>query len=66
MPSAAIRRRADYFRRQADTCLRLSLVVGDDEMALRLIAKARDYKLQADALEMPEVVAKTVSDTGQC
>jgi hypothetical protein len=44
MPSAA------YFRRQADICLRLSLISSDDEVSNRLIIMAREYAAKADAL----------------
>jgi hypothetical protein len=45
MPSAA------YFRRQADICLRLSLISSDGEVSNRLIIMAREYAAKADALE---------------
>jgi hypothetical protein len=45
MPSAA------YFRRQADICLRLSLIASDDTVSSRLIAMARDYMASGEALE---------------
>jgi hypothetical protein len=45
MPSAA------YFRRQADICLRLSLIASDDTVSSRLIAMARDYMAASEALE---------------
>jgi len=44
----------------------------DNDMATSLIAKARDYKLSADALKSesayspPGMAVKTVSDTNQC
>lgn len=44
MPSAA------YFRRQADVCLRLSLIASDEEVSNRLIIMAREYATKADAL----------------
>jgi hypothetical protein len=44
MPSAA------YFRRQADICLRLSLIASDEEVSSRLIAMARGYTSSAEAL----------------
>jgi hypothetical protein len=44
MPSAA------YFRRQADICLRLSLISSDQEVSNRLIIMAREYTAKADAL----------------
>jgi len=43
MPSPA------YFRRQADICLRLSLVATDPELATRLLAMAEDYKAKANS-----------------
>jgi hypothetical protein len=45
MPSAA------YFRRQADICLRLSLIASDDNVANRLITMAREYMATSDALD---------------
>ena len=45
MPSAA------YFRRQADICLRLSLIASDDSVSNRLITMARDYMATSEALE---------------
>ena len=45
MPSAA------YFRRQADICLRLSLIASDEEVSNRLIIMAREYGVKADAAE---------------
>jgi hypothetical protein len=45
MPSAA------YFRRQADICLRLSLIASDNGVSSRLIAMAKDYMATSQALE---------------
>jgi len=45
MPSAA------YFRRQADICLRLSLIASDEEVSNRLIIMAREYAAKVDALK---------------
>jgi hypothetical protein len=42
--------RADYFRRQADTCLRLSLISSSEEVANRLVLMAQDYQTRADAI----------------
>jgi hypothetical protein len=42
--------RADYFRRQADTCLRLSLISSSEEVANRLVLMAQDYQTKADAI----------------
>jgi hypothetical protein len=43
--------RAAYFRRQADICLRLSLIASDDMVSKRLVAMARDYMATSQALE---------------
>ena len=40
----------EYFRRQADICLRLSLIASDDEVSSRLISMAREYTAKGDAL----------------
>jgi hypothetical protein len=45
MPSAA------YFRRQADICLRLSLIASDDTVSNRLITMAREYMATSQTLE---------------
>ena len=50
MPSAV------YFRRQADICVRLSVIASDQELATRLLAMAEEYKAKAGALE-PEPVS---------
>ena len=42
---------SEYFRRQADICLRLSLISSDDEVSNRLIAMAKDYLATGEALE---------------
>jgi hypothetical protein len=44
MPSSA------YFRRQADICLRLSLIASDEEVSNRLIKMSREYWAKGDAL----------------
>jgi hypothetical protein len=41
----------EYFRRQADICLRLSLIASDDEVSNRLITMARSYMAKGDAME---------------
>jgi hypothetical protein len=41
---------AEYFRRQADICVRLSLIASDDEVSNRLVNMAREYKAKGDAL----------------
>jgi hypothetical protein len=45
MPSPA------YFRRQADICVRLSVIASDQALATRLLAMAEDYKAKAGAVE---------------
>jgi hypothetical protein len=45
MPSPA------YFRRQADICVRLSVIASDQALATRLLAMAEDYKAKAGALD---------------
>ena len=45
MPSAA------YFRRQADICLRLSLISSDQEVSNRLIFLARVYAAMGDVVQ---------------
>ena len=45
MPSAA------YFRRQADICLRLTLISSHQEVSNRLILMAREYAAKADVEE---------------
>ena len=64
MPSAA------YFRRQADICLRLSLISSDGEVSNRLIIMAREYAAKADALEEtaadpPSAVRTALPDIGR-
>ena len=58
---------AEYFRRQADICLRLSLAASDTEISNRLTMMA-EYKLRAaeadtDATSPP--VEPRISDTSQ-
>ena len=60
---------AAYFRRQADVCLRLSLISSDEEVSTRLILMAKEYSDKAAALEIDsksEVIDQTVSDSEQC
>lgn len=47
MPSAA------YFRRQADICLRLSLISSDDATSTRLVTMAKEYLATSEAMERP-------------
>jgi hypothetical protein len=61
MPSAA------YFRRQADICLRLSLIASDDAISARLVTMAKEYLATSEALERepgpatPDLVAGDAS-----
>ena len=50
---------AEYFRRQADICVRLSLIASDDEVSNRLVNMAREYKAKGDALAK-EALADTL------
>ena len=64
MPSAA------YFRRQADICLRLSLIASDDEVSNRLISMAREYMAKGDTMareggtDTPILTGRTASMGG--
>ena len=42
---------SEYFRRQSDICLRLSVIASSEEVANRLIAMAQDYTGRADEVE---------------
>jgi hypothetical protein len=42
---------SEYFRRQFDICLRLSVIASSEEVANRLIAMAQDYHAKADEIE---------------
>jgi hypothetical protein len=65
MPSAV------YFRRQADICVRLSVIASDQELATRLLAMAEEYKAKAGALETepgsiePHMIDQPASPDGQ-
>jgi hypothetical protein len=56
MPSAA------YFRRQADICLRLSLISSDGEVSNRLIIMAKEYATKADAIAIKEADATSAAE----
>jgi hypothetical protein len=58
MPSAA------YFRRQADICLRLSLVSSDDATSTRLVAMAKEYLAAGEAVEQ-QAASDSPFDQGQ-
>jgi hypothetical protein len=42
---------AAYFRRQADICVRLSLITSDEAVSTKLLAMANDYMATSEALE---------------
>ena len=44
---------AEYFRRQADICLRLSFIASDDAISARLVTMAEEYLATSEALEKP-------------
>jgi len=48
---------SEYFRRQADICLRLWLVASDEVVSTLLIAMAQDYMAQADVIEAQPTMA---------
>jgi len=56
MPSSA------YFRRQADICLRLSLIASDEEVSSRLIKMSREYLAKGDALAGGEADVTTLTE----
>ena len=45
---------AEYFRRQADICIRLSLIASSEEVMTRLIGMAQDFHARVDVLEAQE------------
>jgi hypothetical protein len=58
---------AEYFRRQADVCFRLSRIASDDEVSDRLIAMAQAYEAKAGGLtarrERPEDAGRASQGT---
>jgi hypothetical protein len=58
MPSAA------YFRRQADICVRLSLITSDEAVSTKLLAMAEQYMATSEALE-PRTPAPPLPDQDQ-
>ena len=50
MPSAA------YFRRQADICLRLSVIASDEAVSSRLVQMAKEYSAAAEGLEKQQPI----------
>jgi hypothetical protein len=61
----------EYFRRQSDICLRLSMIASSEEVANLLIAMAQDYHAKADTLEeqspmaMPTIMGPSTSPDGE-
>jgi hypothetical protein len=53
--------RAEYFRRQADVCLRLSLISSTDEVSTRLVAMTQVYTAKADAIEAESMLLPAVA-----
>jgi hypothetical protein len=53
---------AAYFRRQADICLRLSLIASDDAISARLMQMARDYRATGEALEQQGAVGPPTNE----
>jgi len=51
--------RAEYFRRQAETCLRLARVCRDEDATRRLLALADEYHAKAQATEMDDAPLST-------
>jgi hypothetical protein len=49
---------SEYFRRQAEICLRLSLISSSEEAANRLILMARDYQTKVDSIEAESAAPK--------
>ena len=57
--------RAQYYWRQADICMRLSLLSGDGEVAEQLIGKAMELMSQAEsAAAEDEKLARADDDNG--
>jgi hypothetical protein len=54
--------RADYYRRQADICLRLSLAASDEASCAELFDLARRYKAKAEAIEREDATAAVVAE----
>jgi hypothetical protein len=50
--------RADYYRRQADICFRLSLAASDERSAAELFDMAQRYKARAEAVEPADAMAQ--------
>jgi hypothetical protein len=55
---------AEYFRRQADICVRLSLIASDDEVSNRLITMARRTRPRATPWPEAMTDASPAADRG--
>ena len=59
MPNAA------YFRRQADVCLRLSLIASDEAVSTRLVAMALGYMATIEEMEQAAATRAPVAGDGE-
>jgi hypothetical protein len=48
---------SEYFRRQSDICLRLSMIASSEEVANQLIAMGQDYTGRGDEIEAESAMA---------
>jgi hypothetical protein len=53
--------RADYYRRQADICLRLSFAASDERSSANLFDMAQRYKAKAEAIEPADAMAPAIA-----
>jgi hypothetical protein len=53
--------RADYYRRQADLCLRLSLAASDEKGCSELFELAQQYRTKAEAIDRESIIAGVVA-----
>jgi hypothetical protein len=53
---------AEYFRRQADICIRLSLIASNEGVSNRLITMAREYMASSEALDREKGAAPASVD----
>ena len=53
--------RADYYRRQADICLRLSFAASDERSSANLFDMAQRYKAKAEAVEPADAMAPAIA-----
>ena len=45
---------SEYFRRQAQVCLRLAAILGDQKAAATLVGMAEDFITKADLIDQAE------------